>query len=387
MSDNKKTLKRGWKVWRFDQIATNVNVRIDNPSESGMEYYVGLEHLDAGSLKIRRWGSPHDVEATKLCFKMGDIIFGKRRAYQRKLGVAEFDGICSAHAMVLRAKPDVIMPELLPFFMQSDLFMNRAVEISVGSLSPTINWKTLAVQQFALPPKEEQARLVELLLALELVSISHEEVERRADQLSRALLSDVLNREWPIVELGSVVQGTQYGLSINAGSDGQYPMLRMMNIEDGLCVENDIKYADLNEKDFESYRLVNGDVLFNRTNSYELVGRTGVYELEGDHVFASYLVRIKTLPGKLEPKFLTLYLNSDFGRRQVLAYATKAVSQANVNASNLLRVRLPLPPLVEQQRLLDEIGRTQSAEKAAYARRSSSEGMKKLVLAEIEGRG
>ena len=126
-------------------------------------------------------------------------------------------------------------------------------------------------------------------------------------------------------------------------------MLRMMNIEDGLCIENDIKYVDLSDKDFENYRLVNGDVLFNRTNSYELVGRTGVYELHGDHVFASYLVRIMTLPEKLEPKFLTLYLNSDFGRRQVLAYATKAVSQANVNASNLLRVRLPLPPLDHQQ--------------------------------------
>src|SRR5690606_38783594 len=155
-----KKLKPGWKVWRFDQIATNVNVRIDNPSESGMEHYVGLEHLDPDSLRIRRWGSPDDVEATKLMFKKGDIIFGRRRAYQRKLGVAEFDGICSAHAMVLRAKPEVVLPEFLPFFMQSDRFMNRAVEISVGSLSPTINWKTLAVQEFALPSLNEQRRLV-----------------------------------------------------------------------------------------------------------------------------------------------------------------------------------------------------------------------------------
>ena len=384
MSDNNK-LKPGWKVWRFDQMATNVNVRIDNPSESGMEHYVGLEHLDADSLKIRRWGTPDEVEATKLMFKKGDIIFGRRRAYQRKLGVAEFDGICSAHAMVLRAKPDVVLPEFLPFFMQSDLFMNRAVEISVGSLSPTINWKTMAVQEFLLPPIDEQLRLVNLLRAVERTSESHQEVGGFADQLVRSLLSDVLNREWPVVDLGSVAQGTQYGLSINAGSDGQYPMLRMMNIEDGLCVENDIKYVDLSEKDFETYRLVDGDVLFNRTNSYELVGRTGVYELEGDHVFASYLVRIKTVPEKLEPKFLTLYLNSDFGRRQVLAYATKAVSQANVNASNLLRVRLPLPPLEVQKQLLEEIACAKSAGRAAMVRRSSAEEMKKQLLAEIAG--
>ena len=85
-------------------------------------------------------------------FAAGDIIFGRRRVYQRKLGVAHFDGICSAHAMVLRAKPDVVLPEFLPFFMQSDLFMERAKEISVGSLSPTINWKTLAKEEYALPP-------------------------------------------------------------------------------------------------------------------------------------------------------------------------------------------------------------------------------------------
>jgi len=380
-----RDLKPGWKVWRFEQMATNVNVRIDNPSESGMEHYVGLEHLDADSLKIRRWGTPDDVEATKLMFKKGDIIFGRRRAYQRKLGVAEFDGICSAHAMVLRAKPEVVLPEFLPFFMQSDLFMKRAVEISVGSLSPTINWKTMAIQEFALPPIDEQVRLVDLLQAIERTTESHRKIGGSADKLVRSLLSDVLNREWPVVDLGSVVQGTQYGLSINAGSDGQYPMLRMMNIEDGLCVENDIKYVDLSEKDFEAYRLVDGDVLFNRTNSYELVGRTGVYELEGDHVFASYLVRIKTIPEKLEPKFLTLYLNSDFGRRQVLAYATKAVSQANVNASNLLRVRLPLPPLEVQKQLLEDIACAKSAERAAMVRRSSAEEMKKQLLAEIAG--
>jgi type I restriction enzyme S subunit len=159
VSDN-KTLKPDWRIWRFEQMAANVNVRIDNPSESGMEHYVGLEHLDSDSLKIRRWGTPDDVEATKLMFKKGDIIFGRRRAYQRKLGVAEFDGICSAHAMVLRAKPDVVVPEFLPLFIQSDLFMNRAVEISVGSLSPTINWKALAAQEFALPPVAVQERIV-----------------------------------------------------------------------------------------------------------------------------------------------------------------------------------------------------------------------------------
>ena len=101
----------------------------------------------------------------KLRFRKGDIIFGKRRAYQRKLAVAEFDGICSAHAMVIRAKAEAVLPGFLPFLMRSDMFMERAMAISVGSLSPTINWTTLKVQEFALPPTAEQRRLADIFWA------------------------------------------------------------------------------------------------------------------------------------------------------------------------------------------------------------------------------
>jgi type I restriction enzyme S subunit len=379
--------KANWRKVKFGDVVQLSKARSQDPLADGIERYVGLEHLEPGDLRIRTWGNVADGVTFTSVFQPGQVLFGKRRAYQRKVAVADFSGVCSGDIYVLETKDAILLlPELLPFICQTDAFFDHAVGTSAGSLSPRTNWTSLADFEFLLAPLPEQTRILELLKAIEYASAALQGIGASADRLIRALLSDVLNREWPIVDLGSVVHGTQYGLSINAGSEGQYPMLRMMNLEEGLCVENDIKFVDLNDKDFKSYRLVHGDVLFNRTNSYELVGRTGVYELEGDHVFASYLVRIKTLPEKLEPKFLTLYLNSDFGRRQVLAYATKAVSQANVNASNLLRVRLPLPPLEEQQRLLEEIEKAKLAEKAALARRSSSEEMKKLLLAEISGR-
>jgi type I restriction enzyme S subunit len=157
---------------RFDQIAEMISERID-PAEATVDRYVGLEHLDPESLHISRWGHPSDVKGTKLRFYTEDIIFGRRRAYQRKLAVADFEGICSAHAMVLRAKPDVILPDFLPFFMQSELFFERALQISVGSLSPTINWKTLARQEFPLPPLDEQRRIAEILWASEKVILNY----------------------------------------------------------------------------------------------------------------------------------------------------------------------------------------------------------------------
>lgn len=386
MSDKKnKCPKPGWRQVKFGDVVQLSKARSQDPLADGIERYVGLEHLEPGDLRIRSWGNVADGVTFTSLFQPGQVLFGKRRAYQRKVSVADFSGVCSGDIYVLETKdPKVLLPELLPFICQTDAFFDHAVGTSAGSLSPRTNWTSLADFEFTLAPLQEQARLVDALQAIERTSEAHQEVIVVASKLVRSLLSDVLSRKWPVVELGSVVQGTQYGLSINAGSEGRYPMLRMMNIEDGLCVENDIKYVDLNDKDFEAYRLVHGDVLFNRTNSYELVGRTGVYELDGDHVFASYLVRIKTKREKLEPKFLTLYLNSDLGRRQVLAYATKAVSQANVNASNLLRVRLPLPPLDVQKQLLDEIAGAKAAERAAALRRSSAEEMKKQLLPEIE---
>ena len=157
-------LKPGWQVVLFADIAQNVAVRVD-PAEAKTDIYVGLEHIDRSTIHLRQWGHPCDVTGQKLAFKKGDVIFGRRRAYQRKLAIAEFDGICSAHAMVVRAKPKMILPEFLPFFLQSDMFMERAIEISVGSLSPTINWKTLRVQEFPLPSLAEQKRIAKILWA------------------------------------------------------------------------------------------------------------------------------------------------------------------------------------------------------------------------------
>ena len=156
--------KTGWKKWRFDEFAQNISERIE-PSQTDLDVYVGLEHIDPDTLHLSRHGHPSDVEGTKLRFYKGDIIFGRRRAYQRKTALATTNGICSAHAMVLRAKEDVVDPSFFPFLFHSKHFIDMAITISVGGLSPTINWKDISKQEFLLPPKSEQKCLAELLWA------------------------------------------------------------------------------------------------------------------------------------------------------------------------------------------------------------------------------
>lgn len=366
-----KALKPGWKTWRFDQIAINVNDRIDNPSESGLEHYVGLEHLDPDSLKIRRWGTPDDVESTKLCFKKGDIIFAKRRAYQRKLGVAEFDGICSAHALVLRPRTDVVLPEFLPFFMQSDLFMHRAVEISVGSLSPTINWKTLAAQEFTLPSLPEQERLSELLdvcfasveaiwetvstgrsLRMSLL-FNHAETLRKQQTV---ILESVVEEGRPIT-YGIVKPGLHY--------EGGIPVIKVKNFPDGFVVEDDLLRTSPDiEKDYKRSRLMAGDLLFSIRGT---VGRMAFVPpgLHGAQITQD-TARI-SVDKKFDARYIRYMIESPYVVSQIRAN-TMGLAVQGINLGDLRKVAIPLCSLEHQIEIADELGALDSAIQSAIKR-------------------
>ncbi len=183
-------LPEGWQMVKFGDIAKHISKRVE-PSETELEIYVGLEHLDPDSLKIKRHGVPSDVAGQKLLVNKGQIIFGKRRAYQRKVAVADWDCICSAHAMVLEANPKNVMPEFLPFIMQSDVFMNRAVAISEGSLSPTIKWKVLSEQKLVIPSMGPQKEILNSLKKIEEVLQSSTEAEKTALTVFQRLIDKI----------------------------------------------------------------------------------------------------------------------------------------------------------------------------------------------------
>ena len=319
-----------------------------------MEHYVGLEHLDSDSLRIRRWGSPDDVEATKLVFKKGDIIFGRRRAYQRKLGVAEFDGICSAHAMVLRAKPEVVLPEFLPFFMQSDLFMNRAVEISVGSLSPTINWKTMAVQEFALPSLEEQRHLLKGLQAVESTCTAIADALEAAILARTVFVEDFLVRTYDqtrVMPLGTYLLDLSYGSSSRSTyEDNGYPILRIPNVLRGRVDYSDLQHIELTDAEYERLALDQGDVLIVRTNGNpQYVGRSVVIEtLSEKTVYASYLIRLRGDSDVLRPAFLAEYLNAPTTRQRLRGEVKSSAGNYNINIAGIKKQPICLPAPEQQ---------------------------------------
>lgn len=225
--------KSKYKKFRFDQIARSISERVE-PQQTNLEVYYGLEHLDSNSLHLTRSGVPSDVEGTKLRVYPGDVIFGKRRAYQRKAAICEVDAICSAHAMVLRANPEVIHPKLFPFFLHSDLFMHRAIDISVGSLSPTINWGTLKTQEFLLPPKDQQEKLAELLWAGDDLIRKQMLLQSFYNTTTQSVLNDLINptieegKEYHLGQLGQTFGGLTGKTKIDFGRGK--PFITYMNV-------------------------------------------------------------------------------------------------------------------------------------------------------------
>lgn len=194
--------------YKFEDIIYNITEK-KKPTEEDRLNYIGLEHLDSGSLFVSRWGSDVTPEGEKIIMKKGDVLFGKRRAYQKKVAISPIDGIFSAHGMVLRPKENVICKEYLPFFISSDYFLNEAIRISVGGLSPTINWKDIKVLEFDLPPLSEQKLIAEKLWAAYKVKQSYIKMIEATDEMVKSQFIEMFGtaesneKGWPISSFGS----------------------------------------------------------------------------------------------------------------------------------------------------------------------------------------
>lgn len=321
-----KQIQDGWQIVKFGEIANNISKRVE-PSETDLKVYVGLEHLDPQSLRITRAGVPSDVEGQKLRVRPGQIIFGKRRAYQKKVAVADFDGICSAHAMVLEEIPKKIISGLLPYFMQSDMFMDRAVAISEGSLSPTIKWKTLATQEFPLPPLERQTQILEILKKIEEISLKNDNLIDTAETLSRALLKSLTangenSKYLPIIDIATVVNSP-----VDKKTTKGQKTVKLCNYVDvynnrEITANIDFMLATASSNEIERFSLNEGDVVI--TKDSETPDDIGVPAYIAENIpdlVCGYHLAILKPKKQVYGKYLSYVLSSRKARHEFIPYA------------------------------------------------------------------
>jgi type I restriction enzyme S subunit len=173
------------------------------------------------------------------------------------------------------------------------------------------------------------------------------------------LTDGVLPKTWKWVKLGETCSSVEYGTAAKSKNKGQVPVLRMGNIQGGRFQWDDLVFTD-DQEEIQKYLLKRDDVLFNRTNSPELVGKTAIYKGERPAIFAGYLIRINRKDECIGADYLNYFLNSEEAKNYGSSVKTDGVNQSNINGTKLKTYPIPLAPLIEQERVVQEIERRTS---------------------------
>ena len=341
--------------YRFDQIAENSTTK-KKPEESDRDRYVGLEHLDPGALEVTRWGAEVTPKGDKLLMKKGDVLFGRRRAYQKKVGIAPFDGIFSAHGMVLRPKTDVFDSSFFPFFISSDVFLDEAIRVSVGSLSPTANWKDLRALGFNLPSLDKQRELADILSEAEQLKGHYRNLLTACDDVVKSQFVEMFEgKEYPSSCLSTLVSSMRNGLSPSKSGSHRSKVLTLSAITQGSFDSSAWKDGFFTEEPPADKRVSNEDFYVCRGNGNKHLVGTGEYSnvLMKDMVFPDTMIAARIKQEQIILPYLRCAWNQPSTRKQIEASAKTTNGTFKINQTALGNIKLLVPPLELQQEFAD----------------------------------
>jgi type I restriction enzyme S subunit len=361
-------LPKGWVQTKFtDTLDVNGGTQppksqfVNEPQEG---YIRLLQIRDFGKKPVPTYIP--DNGKRRICTKE-DILIGRYGASIGRICTGMEGAFNVALARV--AKPKDISSGYLKYFLQSHLFQDPLSMLS-RSAQNGFNKQDLAEFNFPLAPLNEQIRIADKLDSmLTKVAAAQARLDKIPNILKRfrqsvlaAATSGELTKEWrggseqqwPRVLLKSVGAGFNYGTSTKSKPEGDVPVLRMGNLQGGQLDWEKLVYTS-DKSEIEKYLLEAGDVLFNRTNSPELVGKSSIFRGERKAIYAGYLIRVKGSE-RLNTEFLNIQLNSPHARDYCWQVKTDGVSQSNINAKKLQAYEFDLPKIDEQLEIVRRVG-------------------------------
>lgn len=365
-------LPEGWIDTQLGQIIdygkANKKVLSDvKPSTWVLE----LEDIEKDSSKILNQVemSERPFKSTKNSFKKGDVLYGKLRPYLDKVIVANRDGVCTTEIIPISAEP-LCSNKYIFYWLKNSIFLRYVNDVSYGVNMPRLGTSDGNRAPFRLAPFAEQKIIVDkldtLLAQVDSAKTRLEQIPQILKRFRQAVLaaavSGKLTEEWRgttiLIDwkkgiLKNFIKKPSYGTSAKSQKEGLIPVLRMGNLQSGKVDWSDLVYtSDKNE--IEKYKLIAGDILFNRTNSPELVGKTSIYRGERDAIYAGYLIKVQCLDG-LNPEFLNYHLNSHIAKQYCHEVKSDGVSQSNINAQKLAAYPLIVPSIEEQAEIVRRV--------------------------------
>ncbi len=379
MSDVQSThasLPSSWRIQPLSAFNTSRTATVNPASfaDETFEYY-SIPAYQADQIPALAKGS--EIGSVKLLLESGTVLFGKLNPRVEKVWrVGDFSSnrkIGSTEWLPLVPRDDV--NELfLYFLMWSEYVMPKARTLVSGSTPSRqrVDPRSFYRIEVPLPPLHEQNKIAVVLGTVQRAIKEQERLIAVTMELKTAMLHQFFARglqaeplrqteigsvpkSWEVKPLGDYLTKAQYGISAKGATAGQYAVLRMTNQQQGRISKDNLQYVELTPAQFERFRVEPHDILFNRTNSLELVGRTALFDLQGDFVFASYLIRLRTDSARLRPLFLNHYFNWDATQLRLKSIATQAIGQSNISASRLRGFPVPVPSLREQEQIVNDV--------------------------------
>jgi type I restriction enzyme S subunit len=384
-------LKPGWKRVKFGEVVRLNKETCKAPEAAGIERVIGLEHLEPGDLRVRSWANVADGTTFTKRVRPGQVLFGKRRAYQRKVAVADFDAVCSGDIYVLESvDPERLLPELLPFICQTESFFEYAVGTSAGSLSPRTNWKSLAQFEFALPSLEEQMRIVELLISLRSVSSEMSKLGSITSSLLEVITLAVIGDACagvpcrPLLEFCSrLPQSGIYKAPEYLGKG--VPIVQMGELfgNDFIDDKDCSNRIQLDPGELSKFSLNEGDLLFGRRSIVlEGAGRCVlVGEVRNSFVFESSILRVSMDSGRILPRFLFEWFRSPCGVRAIRSIVT-FTTVAGIKGSDLQKVLIPEIPIEKQLQVCEIISKFRSNLALTIGRAKAMSSLARVAIGE-----
>lgn len=357
--------KSNWNLTKFGDIAIQQKQKVDRENTSLTRYVKG-EHMGSEDLHLRSWGELKDEylgPAFIRRFDTGDILYGSRRTYLRKVVIAPFSGITSNTTFVIKANEEKVDSRLLPFIMMSEAFTENSIRNSKGSVNPYVNWKDLANYEFLLPPKDQQAQLAKLLWAMD------EVVEREKEVLkSLSLLEKVQNKKlvdyayssisrplplnWSLkrIKQFAKVQSGATPLRSNTAffENGIIPWIKTLDLNNEKITKSEELITHKALKNTSCKLMPKGTVLVAMYGGFNQIGRTGILEIEAatNQALSSVIIDDKIIL----PEYLLLVLNTKVSYWRKVAISSR--KDPNITKNDVENFPVPIPPLKKQSEIL-----------------------------------
>jgi len=263
---------------------------------------------------------------------------------------ADFEGGFGAFCKVLRPSPDVD-PIYFAHFFRTPEYRKRVSALAAGANINNLRNEHLNELRIPLPPFPEQRRIAAILDKADALRVKRRAALTQLDTLTQSIFLDMFGdpatnpKGWPVRTIGDLLESASYGTSEKSEATGEFAVLRMNNItRTGEIDLSELKYMSLDESERDRYLVRNGDVLFNRTNSPELVGKTAIFRETKPMAYAGYLIRLR-VNRENDPEYLACFLNTSYSKRVLRGMCKSIIGMANINATEVQAIRIPQPPV------------------------------------------